>query len=247
MIDLATKALLGPMLYLQARRLRRTALELPEPHGERSGVVGAGRVRFRVLVVGDSSAAGVGARTQDEALAIPLAHNLSRHLGGAVRWQLVAESGRTSPTLLELLRQSRLRRADVAIVIVGVNDITKEVGLAQALRSRADIAAHLRKQAGVRHVAFAALPEMEILPAVPNPLAWYIGRASRRNNRAQARWARSQPGCAHVAMDGVVDASAFCEDGFHPAPALYARVAERLAGHLLEAVERPKPESGKRA
>ena len=246
MIDLATKALLGPMLYLQARRLRRAALELPEPDGERSGVVGAGRVRFRVLVVGDSSAAGVGARTQDEALAIPLASNLSQQLGGAVRWQLVAESGRTSPTLLELAQEARLDPADSAVVIVGVNDVTKEVGLKRALRSRAELAALLRERAGVRHVAFAALPEMEILPAVPNPLAWYIGQASRRNNRAQARWARSQPGCAHVAMDGVVDASAFCEDGFHPAPALYARVAERLAEHLLEEVERGKVESGER-
>lgn len=233
MIQLAAKALLGPMLLVQAWHLRRTALELPEPHGERVGVVGAGRPALRLLIAGDSSAAGVGARTQDEALAIPLARNINLRLGATIGWQLVAESGRTSATLLDLLRESHLERADVAVVVVGVNDVTREVKMRDALRSRSAIADLLRERAGVRHIAFAALPQMEILPAVPNPLAWYIGQSSRRNNHAQALWARTQAGCAHVEMDGVIDPQHFCEDGFHPAPALYARVAERLAEHLV--------------
>lgn len=237
MINLAAKALLAPMLYVQARRLRRTALELPEPHGERIGVVGAGRPALRVLVAGDSSAAGVGARTQDEALAVPLAHNLHQRLGYAVGWQLVAESGRTSATLLELLRESHLEHADMAVVVIGVNDVTREVRIRDALRSRSAIAALLRERTGAQHIAFAALPQMEILPAVPNPLAWYIGQSSRRNNRAQARWARTHPGVAHVDMDGIIAPDDFCEDGFHPAPALYARVAERLAEHLVAQTE----------
>ena len=237
MIQLAAKALLGPMLLVQAWHLRRTALELPEPHGERVGVVGTGHTALRILVAGDSSAAGVGARTQDEALAIPLARNISQRLGAAVGWQLVAESGRTSATLLDLLRESKLERADMAVVVVGVNDVTREVKMRDALRSRSAIADLLRERAGVRHIAFAALPQMEVLPAVPNPLAWYIGQSSRRNNRAQALWARTQDGCAHVEMEGVIDPQQFSEDGFHPAPALYARVAERLAEHLVERLD----------
>jgi lysophospholipase L1-like esterase len=37
-------------------------------------------------------------------------------------------------------------------------------------------------------------------------------------------------------MDGVARSDLFCEDGFHPAPALYARVADRLADRILELV-----------
>lgn len=242
MIQLAAKALLGPMLYVQAWRVRRTALELPEPHGERVGVIGAGRAALRVLVAGDSSAAGVGARTQDEALAIPLARSLSRRLGGAVGWQLVAESGRTSATLLELLRESHLERADMAVVVVGVNDVTREVKVADAMRNRTAIAELLRERSGARHLAFAAVPRMEVMPMVPNPLAWYIGQSSRRINRAQKQWAHTQADCAHVEFNDL-EPGQFCEDGFHPSPRLYARLAEELAEHLLAHADVPDRQS----
>jgi lysophospholipase L1-like esterase len=229
MLHVAAKLTLGPLLYLQAGKLKRTAVELPEPQGERSGVAGAGALRLRLLVAGDSSAAGVGARTQDEALAAPMAHRLSQRLDGRVHWQLVAESGLTSEGVLHKLMHGHVEPADVAVVICGVNDITKEQAFSYALRRRRQIAEWLRAHAGVRQVLFPALPEMEVFPAIPQPLAWYAGQAARRNNRLQQRWARDFEFIRHVTMDGLAHPTLFSEDGFHPAPALYARVAERLA------------------
>ena len=234
MLDIATRLALGPVLLAQAARLRRIAVDLPEPRGPRSGTAGPGAPVLRLLVAGDSSAAGVGARTQREALALPLAERIATQLGGAVRWQLVAESGLTSEGVLRRLVRTQPRQADVAVVIVGVNDITKDVPLAFAIRQRSHIADWLQVHAGVRHVVFPSLPEMEKFPAVPRPLAWYAGQAARRNNRAQARWAAQHEGVVHLAMDGVAQSDLFCEDGFHPAPALYARVADRLAQHIVQ-------------
>jgi lysophospholipase L1-like esterase len=237
MLDVATRIAFGPLLIAQATRLRRTAIELPEPHGPRRGSAGRGPLALRLLVAGDSSAAGVGARTQREALAYPLAALLARRLGGVVRWQLAAESGLTSEGVLQRLVRTRPQAADIAVIVVGVNDITKDVPLAFALRQRQHIADWLHVHAGVRHVVFPALPEMELFPAVPKPLAWYAGQAARRNNRAQARWAARHDGVSHLVMDGVARPDLFCEDGFHPAPALYARVAERLTDHIVELVQ----------
>jgi lysophospholipase L1-like esterase len=235
-IHVAAKAVLGPLLYVQAGRLRRTVLELPEPSGPREGVAGRGAVRLRLLIAGDSSAAGVGAATQDDALAGHLSSELAARLGGAVRWQLVAQTGARSEDVLHLLMHRGLHRADIGIVVVGVNDITKEVPLPEALRKRSDIAAVLRTRAAVRHVLFPALPEMEKFPALPQPLAWYAGRHARRNNAAQAAWAARQPGVTHVAMDGVLEPQLMADDGFHPGPGLYARVAQRLALHITTEV-----------
>jgi lysophospholipase L1-like esterase len=236
MLDIATRLALGPLLLAQAARMRKTAVELPEPHGPRRGAAGRGKPALRLLVAGDSSAAGVGAATQREALAEPLAERLAWRLAGAVPWQLIAESGLTSEGVLQRLIRARPRPADVAVIVVGVNDITKDVPLAFAIRQRAHIADWLQVHAGVCHVIFPALPEMEKFPAVPKPLAWYAGQAARRSNRAQARWAAQHPGATHLMMDGVARADLFCEDGFHPAPALYARVADRLADHIIELV-----------
>ncbi len=236
MIHIAARAVLGPLLYAQAGRLRRTALELPEPAGRREGNAGAGKLALRLLIAGDSSAAGVGAATQDRALAGLLAKELARRLKGRVRWQLVASSGARSEDVLHLLMRGRLHRADVGVVIVGVNDITKEVPLQQALRKRGQIVALMRQRCGIRHVLFPALPEMERFPALPQPLAWYAGRHARRNNAAQAAWLAGEQGASHVVMDGVLDPALMADDGFHPAPALYAKIAKRLAQHIKHEV-----------
>ena len=236
MIHVAARVVLGPLLYAQAGRLRRTAPDLPEPAGRRAGYAGTGKVALRLLIAGDSSAAGVGAATQDRALAGLLAKELARRLDGRVRWQLVASSGARSEDVLHLLMRGRLYRADVGVVIVGVNDITKEVPLQQALRKRGQIIALMRRRCGIRHVLFPALPEIEKFPALPQPLAWYAGRHARRNNAAQAAWLEGQAGASHVAMDGVLDPALMADDGFHPAPALYAKVARRLADHIRREV-----------
>jgi len=238
MIDLVARVLLFPLLYAQAQGVRAGVEPLPEPPGPRSGFEGRGSDGLRLLVIGDSSAVGVGARHQDEALARPLAKQLVRRLDRPVRWSLLARTGLTSAATLDFLRDQEVPEADVAVVVVGVNDITNQVPIAQALRRRGEIAIWLEAHTGVAEVLFPALPEMEVFPSLPQPLAWWAGQMSRRNNRAQARWAEAwplrTPRVRHVAMDGVMRADQIAADGFHPGPDLYARVAE----HLAEVIER---------
>jgi lysophospholipase L1-like esterase len=238
MIDIVARSLLFPLLYAQAQGVRAGIESLPEPPGPRAGREGRGNDGLRLLVIGDSSAAGVGAPHQDLALAKPLARHLARRIGRAVRWTLLAQTGLNSADTLAYLKAHDVPAADVAVVILGVNDITAQVPLAQVLKQRGEIAVWLEAHADVRQVLFPALPEMELFPSLPNPLAWWAGQMSRRNNRAQARWAArwplAQPRVAHVVMDGVMRGDLMASDGFHPGPGLYARVA----GHLGEAIER---------
>ncbi|HET9023060.1 MAG TPA: SGNH/GDSL hydrolase family protein [Burkholderiaceae bacterium] len=236
MIHIAAKAMLGPILFAQAFRLRRSVIELPEASGARSGVAGTGTVRLRLLIAGDSAAAGVGAATQDEALAGHLVRGLARRAGGAVRWQLVARTGARSEDVFHLLKDRNLRKADIGVVLAGVNDISKQVSLRRALRTRDEIAALMQERAGVEHVVFSALPEMEKFPALPQPLAWYAGQHARHYNEAQARWLAGRDAVSHASMEGVMDPSLMAGDGFHPGPRLYAKVAQRLAVHIIEEV-----------
>jgi lysophospholipase L1-like esterase len=238
MIDIVARFALFPLLYAQAQGVRAGVVPLPEPPGRRAGREGSGKPRLGLLVVGDSSAVGVGAPTQDEALARPLARNLAQLLGLTVRWQLLAQTGLTSQATLAYLQSQQVPKADVAVVILGVNDITQQVPVAEALAHRGRLAVWLGAHAGVAHVLFPALPEMELFPSLPQPLAWWAGQMSRRNNRAQVRWAESwtleTPRVHHVPMDGLMQPELMGIDGFHPGPGLYARVAQ----HLAEAIAR---------
>ena len=233
MIDIVARALLFPLLYAQAQGVRAGVEPLPEPPGPRAGREGKGDGELRLLVVGDSSAVGVGAPHQDLALARPLARRLAQRIGRRVRWNLLAETGLTSAGALAYLKARDVPEADVAVVVLGVNDITNQVPLPQALKHRGEIAVWLEAHAEVGQVMFPALPEMERFPSLPQPLAWWAGQMSRRNNRAQARWAAhwplGRPRVEHVPMDGLMRGDLMASDGFHPGPGLYARVAEHLA------------------
>ena len=79
--------LIGPVLFLQGKHVKRVTPKLSEPEGHRHGQVGQGK-GLSLLIVGDSAAAGVGVEHQQQALSgrlvaalseVPVKTN-SRHL-----------------------------------------------------------------------------------------------------------------------------------------------------------------------
>lgn len=229
---LAAKLALGPLLLPQARWLRRTALRLPEAAGARDGVVGLGHPVTRVLVVGDSSAAGVGVADQAQALALPLAHRLNERLGGAVGWQLVARSGVNAVEARELAAHSTLQGADVVVTALGVNDVGSQTSAAGFVEHLEQLWDELRSRTGARWPVFCGLPPMHMLTAVPQPLRWYLGRYADWLDEALRKWAEAR-GHGYLPLRWASDASCLAEDGFHPGPALYPHWAGRLAELLL--------------
>ena len=100
--------ILGPLLLIQGRLVRKNIPILAEATGGRSGRLGEGRP-LSLLVVGDSAAAGVGVETQDDALSGCLTRVLAQKY--CVDWSLVAKSGNTTEDLIETL-QGRPFQAD---------------------------------------------------------------------------------------------------------------------------------------
>ena len=232
---------LAPILYSQARRMRAATIELPEPEGSRAGIGGSGQLALRLLIAGDSSAVGVGAPTQEEGFALALVRSLAFRINSSIQWQLVGQTGLTSEGVYNKLSSSIIEPADVAVITLGANDITSEVPLKRALQHRREIADWLRRSQSVRHVVFPGLPEIQRFPAIPQPLAWYAGLHARRNNRAQARWARALDHVHHCDISGMARAELMATDGYHPAPALYALIAERLAVFITRLLRSSPP------
>lgn len=225
---LAAKLALGPLLLPQARWLRRTALRLPEATGVRQGRVGSGEVALRLLVVGDSSAAGVGVATQAQALALPLAQLLSERLDAAVAWQLVAQSGVNAAQASNMLANAQLQPADVVVTVLGVNDVGAQTPATQFAAQLSSLWDRLRDRTGARWAVACGVPPMHLLPAVPQPLRWYLGRYARWLDAAMRRWAQQQ-GLGYCALDWAAAPGNLAADGFHPGPGLYPQWAGRLA------------------
>ena len=105
------EATCAPLLMLQGRHVRRVTPQLPEARGERTGLAGTGtgtgtgtRV-VRLLIAGDSSAAGVGVDRVSDAMAGVFPDRLAARLACGVRWRLVAQAGLTAAGVRELLER----------------------------------------------------------------------------------------------------------------------------------------------
>ena len=251
------KLALAPCLLWQGRRVRLQALRLPEAAGARAGWVwptafelaaesaaepgpaGPGRASAfrRLLVVGDSSAAGVGVRHQAQALAAPLARALARHLGQPVGWQLLATTGHTAADALQALAQAELQPADWLVTALGVNDVVCQTGPRAFLAQLQSLHEQAVARAGVRCTFHSALPPMEQFPLLPQPLRWVLGRDARRLDQALQAEVANWPDRCHVPLPalpaGPLPAGWLAEDGFHPGPLGYPAWVARLAQAVL--------------
>lgn len=217
------------MLLLQGYHVRRVTPRLPEPPGARSGRAGEGSP-LRLLVAGDSAAAGVGAASQDEALTGRLVAELSARR--ALDWRLEARTGYTTADAHAHLAALPEDRFDVVVLSLGVNDVTRSVGRARWLARQTALADLLQARFAPRAVFFTALPPMHLFPALPQPLRWYLGARARDFNAALAERLSGHRGWHLVAPEFRDDRAHIASDGFHPGPAAYAAWAARIGREI---------------
>jgi len=214
-----------PLLLAQAVAVRRRALILPEPAGRRHGSTGSG-ASLRLLIIGDSSAAGVGARAQEAALSGQLANALAPHF--RLTWRLEARTGATTRTTLASLSRLPPEPFDAAVIALGVNDVTRAVPRRRWVRRQQTLHGMLQDKFGVRRIYASGLPPMGLFPLLPQPLRWVLGAQAKRLDRALAGIAAEDNPVCHVAFDFPHQAQFFAEDGFHPSPVAYTHWANVL-------------------
>ncbi len=165
---------LSPVLIVQARRARRIIPRLPDAAEPWSGAL-AGPDPVRLLVLGDSTAAGVGADTQDDALPGNLAREVLRVAGHGTRWDAVGENGATARDLLQrFIGPATEQRYDLVFLSIGAND-------ALALRSRLafardvrELVARLRAASPHALILVSLMPRFDRFSSLVNPLRWNL-------------------------------------------------------------------------
>jgi lysophospholipase L1-like esterase len=196
---------------------------------------------IELLVAGDSIAAGLGAQHRKETFGARLAKGIARRTRRPVRLRTVAVVGSESSALdaqIDTLPPDYV--PDLAIIVVGGNDVTHRVPVSTSIAHLAFAIARLREREAA--VIVATCPDLGALRAVPQPLRSIAGRLSRQLAAAQARAAREAG--AHVfslrRTVGPMFLSApdemFSLDRFHPSALGYRRTAEALLPLALTAL-----------
>ena len=195
------------------------------------------RTPLRLAVLGDSLAFGTGAARPSDALGPRLTRALAED-GFDVDLHVLAVPGAVSADLAAQVRRALPLAADLAVVVVGANDLARFVPAQVAAGALSAGVTALR--AGGTDVVVVPAPDMSMVPFVPPALRSLVRGAcgalqQRQAQVAQACGASVAPVAAEVARAFVADPALFSGDRFHPSSAGYARIAEALLPYVLTA------------
>ncbi|HEX6342513.1 SGNH/GDSL hydrolase family protein [Umezawaea sp.] len=198
-------------------------------------------LRFHVL--GDSLAAGVGCTRAEETLGHRLARAL-RAAGHGVDLRVLAVSGARSADLAAQVRTSLSAGVDLALVVIGANDLTSFVPSAVGAGLVHDAVAALRR-ADAR-VVVATAPDLGVVSHVPPAYRGLVSSISGQYAGAQGDAVRRAGGVvapvgAQLSARFAADRSLFSADRFHPSPAGYAVIASALEPTVTAAAEHRLP------
>lgn len=233
------------LLHRQAAMARR---RIGKPLGEEA--IAADRIwrpsypgdPVELLVLGDSIAAGLGAERRKDTLGGRLAKGVGRRLHRPVRLRTAAIVGAESSMLPEQIAALPPDyRPDVAVIVVGGNDVTHRVPVATSVAHLEDAIAALRVRGA--EVVVGTCPDLGALRPVPQPLRALGSRLSRQLAAAQAE-ASVRGGAQPVSLQRAVGHffisqpdEMFSLDRFHPSALGYRRTAEALLPAVIAAIE----------
>lgn len=260
MIPLQPKHIaLAPVYLYQGIKLKKTALRLPEAEGERHGSMtittneslsGENKESLNLMLVGDSSAAGVGVSSQQQALAGQLLDQLQQlpiiqQKYSRLDWSLQATSGHTSFDTLRRLYvlPTPQSTVDMMIIMVGVNDTTSNVSITDWQQRLSEIISLSKRKFGSKNIIFPCLPPMQNMPAIPSPLNKLLGLKTQVMNDKLIEVCDQFEAVTALPIKfentGLQAEQLFAEDGFHPNSEAYTFLAIKLARTIGQLIEKP--------
>jgi lysophospholipase L1-like esterase len=195
-------------------------------------------VTLRFLVLGDSLAFGTGATSSTHTLGARLTHAL-QDAGHTVELHVVAVPGATSLDLAAQVR--RAPAADVALLVVGANDLTRQVPPAQAATALGAAVRELRDRG--TEVLVVPTPDLSSVAWVPPAFRAVVAGIcdqlrAQQTHAAGAAGAVVAPVTPELSRRFAAEPALFSADRFHPSSAGYALVADALAPQLVELADR---------
>ncbi len=211
------------------------------------GPAGLGPVRYRrdddhdlhLMVFGDSTAAGLGAETADETPGVQLTRKLADETGRRIRLSTKAIVGATSRSLTGQVDAMLIAGPppDIAIILIGANDVTSASGI-RASAKRLGAAVRRLEDSGAR-VVVGTCPDLGVVAAIPQPLRTVMRHWGLRLAAAQAAATRAGGGTPVPLADLLAreflaaPERMLSSDNYHPSAAGYELAAQILLPEVL--------------
>lgn len=223
-----------PVYVWQGLQVRRSTHRMtPPPHG---GHIGAPEAEspLRVLIIGDSSAAGVGAETIDESLAGHLLDLLPGEINRPVRIRIAGKNSATSAQIRDFVVPNMAHEAyDYICLNIGTNDAKNFHSGRRFCREFGTLLYALKARWPAATIIWAGVLDMEKVPALPSPLNRILGIRSRLIDHNGKVLCRERGALAPVSNWRTVREN-FASDGFHASSRGYREWAEGLSAYIAD-------------
>jgi lysophospholipase L1-like esterase len=215
---------LAPLLFAQGQVTRWKVGLLPGASGDTTGLAGDGEGEpSKLFVIGESTVAGLGARTHNEALAGQFALQLSERIKRPVHWHVVGKNGVTARrTIEELLPQMPGERFDYILVGLGGNDVMKLSSPSKWRRDMTELLRLIREKNPNAPIFLSNCPMIILSPVIPQPIKALLWELSRMHNANAIEFTRDMPGVYYYRQPALVKLEGFFADGIHPSEQGYA-------------------------
>jgi lysophospholipase L1-like esterase len=234
----ALVALLREEARAARRRVEARKVKQEPPSGE--GVYGRGRGKPLVFaVLGDSTAVGQGVERAAETPGVLIAAALAELAERPVRLVCLAVVGAESRELDEQVDRALAERPDVALIMIGANDVTTFTMPAVSVR-HLETAVRRLIEVGCE-VVVGTCPDLGTVRPIAQPLRSLARHWSRQMAAAQTI-AVVEAGGRTVSLGSALgpafasDHSMFSVDEFHPSAVGYAQAAAVLLPSVADAV-----------
>lgn len=228
---------LAPILMVQGGRVLATTPRLEEAGGPKAGEVHGRGTPIALLVIGESTAVGVGVDHLDDAVVGELARLMAAHTGRPIQWRVIGRNGARLQWDPARVLPDVVGEYDCAVVLLGVNDA---LGLTPRSMWRLEMSTLLRRvQEHTRPgglVVLGGVPRLDTFPALPQPMRFVMGQHAQAlddvlRELSDAGAPGREPGetvWAHVPTPPMENATDLAADGFHPSAQGYRRWAQHM-------------------
>jgi lysophospholipase L1-like esterase len=224
-----------PFLYLQGQWVRKRIGVLPGASGDIRGRIGRGDRTVKLLVIGESTVAGLGARTHETALAGPFSFFLSEALERPVEWLAIGKNGvtarRTIDELVPLVPDDE--EFDFVLLGVGGNDVLK---VSSPKRWRADmmeLISIMRERYPECGIFMTNAPAVHLSPVLPQPIKGLLGGLAKMHDINTKEFTRDLERVYYFHRPTEVPHD-FWADGIHPSETGYRLWSERMVRFFTE-------------
>jgi len=186
-----------------------------------------------ILVIGDSSAAGVGVEKFEDCVAGRLPHLLKTKTGRPIRVKTSGHNSATSKHIRDFVIPNLAEETyDYIVLKIGTNDAKNFHTGGQFCRNFGGLLNACQAKFTGAKLIWSGIIDMESVPVLPSPLNKILGIRSRLINRNGAILSRER-GVLKPESNWQPVPENFSKDGFHASSEGYRIWAEELAGYIV--------------